>query len=287
MIATDRVDLAETRLSTRVLRSGSGTPVLLLHGSPDDADEWRRVMDLLGSDFACIAPDLPGLGASQEPPPSFDYSRTAIVAFLDELLASLEVDEPVVLVVHDIGGIFGIPWAAANLGRVRGVVITKTVVFENFQWFGVGKLWSRTDLLGRFAAIASMAQIGWLRGRIFRAGFKRISPELPDEDLDRITREFACDSKSKRSTLRLFRKMVPAGYFAGMDGMVRRLIPEVPVRVIWGHGDPYIPAGYAEAFPGAELEVIEHGGHWIPISSADRVAGAVRSILAIRRPSPI
>jgi len=280
MISEDRLRLPGLSFSTRVLRSGRGAPVLLLHGSPDTASEWRPVMEQLGEGCACLAPDLPGLGACDEPPPSFDYSRAACEVFLDHLLAAADVDQPVVLVVHDIGGIVGVPWAARNLRRVRGVVFTNTVVFERFPWFGLATTWGRDGALGRLAAEAVMWQMGWFGGRIFRKAFARISPELSAEHLDRMTREFASDAKSKRSTLRFFRQMIPHAYFEGMDAAVRQLIAGAPVRVVWGRGDPYIPERYADAFPGAKREILERGGHWIPLSSADRVAAAVQAVLA-------
>jgi haloalkane dehalogenase len=237
-------------------------------------------MRALSGDCACLAPDLPGLGACDEPPPSYDYTRAANSAFLDELLEVLGVKEPVVLAVHDIGGVFAIPWAAARPERIRGLVLTNTVVFESFPWFGPAIAWAREGRLGRAQAAARMWLIGVAGGALFRNLFGRISPELALEDLDRMTREFALDPKSKRSTLRLFRQMVPHEFFRGYDGMVRELIAKVPTRVVWGQGDPYIPPRYADSFAGAQREIIERGGHWIPISAADRVAAAIRALLA-------
>ena len=282
MISEERVSIPGVGFSTRVLRSGAGAPVLLLHGSPDSATEWRPVLEALGGAAACFAPDLPGLGASDEPPASFDYSRAAAEEFLEGLLSALGVREPLVLVVHDIGGVLGVPWAARHRDRIRGLVITNTVVFEKFRWFFPATTWAATSAAGRLAAAALMWQIGWLNGRIFRAQFARISPELAPADLDRMTREFACDRKAKRSTLRLFRQMVPPAYFDGFEAMVRELIAQVPAQVVWGRGDPYIPARYADAFPGAKRQISERGGHWIPISEAPLVAGAIRSVLEAR-----
>jgi pimeloyl-ACP methyl ester carboxylesterase len=240
-------------------------------------------MEALGTGCACIAPDLPGLGHSEEPPLSFDYSRLFTDRFLDELLSVLGVREPIVLVVHDIGGAIGIPWAARHLERIRGVVVTNTVVFAKFPWFPLARIWARTDPLGRMAASAVMWQIGWFTGRIFRRAFARLSPELSALDLDRITQEFAASPSAKRSTLRLFRKMVPPEYFEGVDALVRELIARVPVRLVWGEGDPYIPARYANAFDGALREIVPGGGHWVPISAPQRVAAAVVAVLAAPR----
>jgi len=277
-----RLRLSGVSFSTRVFRSGTGAPVLLLHGSPDSAAEWLAVMDAVGPGFQCFAPDLPGLGECEEPPESFDYSQSATDAFLDAVLAGLAVEQRLVLVVHDIGGAIGVPWAARNVQRIQGVVITNTVVFEQFPWFALAKVWGRTDALGRAVAWAVMKQFGWFGGRIFRKGFSRISPELTAADLDRITREFAVDAKSKRCTLRLFRRMLQPSYFQGADAQLAELIRRVPVRVVWGEGDPYIPARYGDAFPGAECEGVSKGGHWVPLSAAERVAAAVRGLAGPR-----
>ena len=277
-ITTTRVALPSLGFSTRVLCSGRGAPVLLLHGAPDNAGEWRRVMSALGDDVACFAPDLPGFGECDEPPASFDYSHAAHEAFLDDLLDGLGVREPLVLVVHDIGGVVGLPWAMKRRSRIAGVVVTNTVIFENFPWFPQARFWARTGRAGKALARLQMALVGIGGGAPFRRLFGRVSPELPPEELQRITREFACDAKSKRSTLRLFRQMIRPAYFDGADGMVRTLLAEVPTRVVWGTPDPYIPAHYADVFSAASPEIIDGGGHWVPISNAGRVAAAVHAL---------
>ena len=276
----ERIAVASIGGATRVLREGAGPPVLLLHGSPDTATEWRGVMRELGGHACCYAPDLPGLGRCDEPPSAFDYSRPAIHRFLDETVEGLGIQGKVVVVVHDIGGVFGVPWAAANLARVAGVVITNTVVFERFPWFGAAKAWASEGTIGRARAEAGMWALGLANGALFRRVFGRISPELPAEDLGRMTREFALDTKSKRCTLRLSRRMVPWEFFDGVDAMVRELIAKVPVRVLWGTRDPYIPARYADSFPGAATTVLQGAGHWVPITRPVEVASAVKAVLA-------
>src|SRR5262249_55617473 len=151
-------------------------------------DEWRPVMEAIGPECACYAPDLPGLGASDEPGATFDFSRAAYISFLDELTRALGIDEAVVLVVHDIGGVVGIPWAASRPDRIRGVVITNTVVFEDFRWFPLARLWGGGRAIGRAVGSAAMWQVGWFGGRLFRRAFARVSPELGAADVDRMTR---------------------------------------------------------------------------------------------------
>ena len=272
----EMVALPTVGFSTRVLVAGPGVPVLLLHGNPHCATEWRYVVGELGGQGQCISPDLPGFGACEEPPPSFDYSRAANEAFLDDLLAAKKVTEPLVLVVHDIGGVIGIPWAAKHLDRIRGLVITNTVIFEKFPWFPVARTWQR----GGARAKLGMWLMGVAGGALFRRTFARISPDLSEHELEKIGREFALDDKSKRSTLRLFAKMVPHDYFEGAKAALDALYAKKPVRVVWGLGDPFIPDAYADSLPEKGRTVVKGGGHWIPVTKAGLVAGAIREVMA-------
>src|SRR5262245_55928457 len=117
-----KVILPKLGIRTRVLDAGQGPMVLMLHGNPDNGDEWRPLMARLAATHRCIAPDFPGYGESPEPPASFDYDLDAQMRFVDDVLGELGLLEPVTLVVHDTGGMVGTAWAAHNLDRVNGVV---------------------------------------------------------------------------------------------------------------------------------------------------------------------
>jgi len=66
---------------------GSGPPLLLLHGFGASGRLWRGVMEALGSQYTCYAPDLPGFG--ETPPraaaPTLDTLAAEILAFADIL----------------------------------------------------------------------------------------------------------------------------------------------------------------------------------------------------------
>jgi pimeloyl-ACP methyl ester carboxylesterase len=102
-----RIALPELGISTRVLVAGTGPVVLMLHGNPDNADEWALLIERLAGRYRCIAPDFPGYGYSPEPPASFTYSLADQMRFVDAVLRTMAVAEPVILVVHDTGGMVG------------------------------------------------------------------------------------------------------------------------------------------------------------------------------------
>lgn len=262
--------------ATRLLQSGAGAPVLLLHGNPDSAGEWGPVMEALGDRRRCLAPDLPGFGECEEPPGSFDFSLEAHGRFIDAVVSG--VQEKLTVVVHDIGGAVGLPWAAANLSRVAGVVVTNTVAFEDFRWFPIARLWGSRTRRGLLRARAGMFAIGLRDGALFRRIFSRQCPELAGHDLDRMAREFACNGAAKRSTLRLFRQLTRPGFFDGYAAMLARLSAAVPVHVVWGEPDPFIGPHWAERFGARRVERAPGGGHFVPLSSAKQVARAIDRI---------
>ena len=92
------------------LHEGHGPLLLLLHGIGSSATAWSKQIERLSSDFSCLAPDLPGYGASPDPAAP---GLQAIVADIAALLA----DRP----AHVVGVSFGALCALgqASLESVR------------------------------------------------------------------------------------------------------------------------------------------------------------------------
>lgn len=113
------------RLSMHVASTGTGTPVLLLHGWPQTWHEWRKLMPLLAGDYRLIAPDLPGLGDSSAPADGYD--KKTIARDLVELCAQLKL-ERFHLVGHDWGGPTAFALACALPAAVRTLSILDVTV---------------------------------------------------------------------------------------------------------------------------------------------------------------
>lgn len=79
---------------------GSGHPVLLVHGFPNDGSSWDVVLPLLSSNYQYIVPDLPGAGKSAALP------ELSLEKMADSILEILEQEkiEKAVLVGHSMGG---------------------------------------------------------------------------------------------------------------------------------------------------------------------------------------
>jgi pimeloyl-ACP methyl ester carboxylesterase len=267
-------------IRVRTIDEGSGSPLLLLHGNPDNADEWRALIALLRGRFRCIAPDLPGYGrrgSTYALPESYDYSREAQVGFVDALLAQLDVRGKITLVVHDIGGIMGVPWAARYTDRLSAVVYTNTVAFPRHVWFKLAYRWGNDSSVGRPIADLSMDTLGWFGGSLFRRVFSGQHPQLSRSQLDRFTADFACNRTAKSTTLVEFRRITRPDFFDGCDQMLRSIAASAPTATVWGGSDPYIADRLAGDLMAQETSVLSGVGHWVPIVAADVLARQILS----------
>jgi len=71
------------------ITSGSGPPLLLLHGTPKTHYYWYRLVPYLTQRFSVVAPDLRGFGATDKPPASEGYDGRTNALDLAELMGLL------------------------------------------------------------------------------------------------------------------------------------------------------------------------------------------------------
>jgi haloalkane dehalogenase len=104
--------------------SGSGTPLVFLHGNPASSHLWRGVLPRVGRGWL-LAPDLIGMGRSGKPAISYSFADHA--RYLDAWFDALGLDQ-VILAGHDWGGALAFDLAARHPGRVLGVAFCETIV---------------------------------------------------------------------------------------------------------------------------------------------------------------
>lgn len=109
--------------------SGSGTPLVFLHGNPASSYIWRNVIPHVGSG-RLLAPDLIGMGASGKPDIAYTFADHA--RYLDAWFDSLELNG-VILVGHDWGGGLAFDWAARHPERVAGIAFAEAII-KPFEW---------------------------------------------------------------------------------------------------------------------------------------------------------
>ncbi len=120
-----------------VAEAGSGPPILLQHGWPQNWWEWRRLIGPLAADHRVICPDLRGLGWSDAPRGRYDKETLAgdLLGVLDALeLALPGSGERVRLVGHDWGGFVGFLACLRAPERFESFLALSIT----HPWFGVG-----------------------------------------------------------------------------------------------------------------------------------------------------
>jgi haloalkane dehalogenase len=119
------------------VETGSGAPIVLLHGNPTSSYLWRDVIPPLAGLGRVIAPDLIGHGDSDKLPESEGpgrYSFDAAYAYVDGLLDILCPGEPVTLVLHDWGSALGFHWARLHAQQLRGIAYMEGIVMPLASW---------------------------------------------------------------------------------------------------------------------------------------------------------
>src|SRR5215510_5462738 len=86
--ATAEIQTGETSILVRW--SGSGAPVLLLHGFPQTHLMWRSVAPMLARTFTVVCPDLRGYGRSGCPASTPDHAPYAKRAMAQDLVLVME-----------------------------------------------------------------------------------------------------------------------------------------------------------------------------------------------------
>lgn len=103
-------------LDIRHARSGSGEPIVLIHGIGHRRQAWDPVIPLLAEECEVIAIDLPGFGESPALPAGMTYDMRTTIDNFGDLLDDLGIDQPHV-VGNSLGGAIALELGAAKLAR--------------------------------------------------------------------------------------------------------------------------------------------------------------------------
>jgi haloacetate dehalogenase len=115
--------------SYRCALTGSGPPVLLLHGFPQTHFCWRKILPGLAARHTVVAPDLRGYGASHAPaggPHGEGFTKREMAVELVELMSTLGFEQFAV-VGHDRGARVSYRMALDHPRRVDRVALLNVI----------------------------------------------------------------------------------------------------------------------------------------------------------------
>ncbi|HZD02165.1 MAG TPA: alpha/beta fold hydrolase [Actinomycetes bacterium] len=265
-----RLDLAG--VSTAVLQGGDGPPVVLLHGQGGWSGMWLPVVPELVKTHRVVAPDLPGLDASEVPDGPPDAAR--VLAWLGDLIERT-CPVPPALVGASLGASIAARFAIAHPDRVSRLVLVGAGSLARFRPAPRVVL----ALIRFIARPSERTQQGFLRQVAVDPA--RVRALMGDRweasqaySLDRA-RTPSVRAANRRMLRELGTKTIPPQELARIA---------VPTALIWGRHDRVMRLRIAEAASaryGWPLHVIEHAGHF-SVEQPDAFREALRAALGDR-----
>ena len=268
-----RVPVRDTELF--VTGTGSGTPVLVMHGGLGvDHTYFRPWLDALGDVAELTFYDHRGNGRSARPSLD-DVDHSTWVADADALRGSLG-HEQVVLLGHSYGGFLALRYALAHPDRVKALVLVSTAaamqhwerVHENLDLHSATPAQRRAFEDRPFEDDADM--LSTLQA-LLPLYFHRPEPDL----MATLSASMVASSEASAAGGRCL-----ADYDVRED--LGRI--SVPTLVLAGRHDFILPPDVtaeplAAGVPGAELVVFERSGHFPFIEENDAFLRVVRRFL--------
>lgn len=258
-----------------VHQSGDGPPVLFLHGNPDSSLLWKPVVTAIDRRYRCIVADLPGFGHSTAPV-GFDYSLAGQANYLSELVRALGVSQPIFVVAHDFGAIFAMAWMSRFPDMIRAALFSNTAFFADYPWHVWARLYRRRGLGELTLTLMT------LRGMLF--AYRGGDPPVPRSYVEAAYKLIT--PNVKRSILRLYRA-VPPQSFAQWEPLYLQVAQRVPVTVLWGDADPYVPKHLAARFAARRVVHFRNSGHWLPLVEPTAFAREVNAFLEENAIAPL
>lgn len=307
-------------LTQNILEAGEGPLVLLIHGFPELAISWRaQVQALAAAGFHAVAPDMRGYGASEKPEQVQDYSITALVGDMVDLVRALG-ETSCVVIGHDWGA--PVAWHCALMRPdLFRAVVGLSVPFQPRRVQGpptaamttISKRLGRGDLyISRFQASDAHAPMDADPDQALRKMFYAYDGATPDrrqstgffaEGVDlmgSIADDATLPPWMSEAHFREYVDAFTAGGFRAPLDWYRNLDRnwadtawlqdkriEVPAGFIVGERDPVRHyAGPAEAAmkdwaPDLRMQAVVTGaGHWIQQERAAEVNGLLLGMIA-------
>jgi pimeloyl-ACP methyl ester carboxylesterase len=240
--------------AARVIETGSGPPVVVLHGWGGRIESMAPVIDCLRASFRVIAFDLPGFGRS--PAPVGVWGTADYAGFVRAALQEMDIER-----AHFVGHSFGAK-TSLYLAAIHPQMVNKLLLV------GSSGLRSAPSLKARAKRIASKTAraVGKLGppGQVIRdAAYKKLASE---------------DYRNAGPMRPTFVKVV--------NEDLSDLLPSISAStlLVWGTEDDAVPVAHArkmeEAIPDAGLVLFEGAGHFAYLDEPQRFCRVARHFLS-------
>ncbi|MGI8723151.1 MAG: alpha/beta fold hydrolase [Geodermatophilaceae bacterium] len=152
----------QTRMLLDCVVTGSGPPVVLIHGTGADAESnWGPLIESLSNRFTVVAPNLPGAGRTPAPTGRLELDQLAHNV-IDTVQAALDTDQGWHVVGHSLGAVVATAVAARRPEQVQSLLLHAGWITTGPREALMFDLWSRllaidSDLLARHLILEAMS----------------------------------------------------------------------------------------------------------------------------------
>ncbi|HEU4710771.1 MAG TPA: alpha/beta fold hydrolase [Pyrinomonadaceae bacterium] len=246
--------------------TGSGTPVVLIHGYPFNRSLWNEQVEALSGQYRVVAPDLRGFGESDSSPGPVTMNRMA--QDVAQLMDQLDIPQAVIGGLS-MGGYVALAFCKQFPDRVRALLLADTR--------------AQADTEEAKKTRAEQAEKAMSEGM---AG-------IADAMLPKL---LTPDTVSKRpEVVKRIRDMMlktkPEGAAGALLGMAQRddqtefiSSIKVPTLIVAGREDAITPPADSEAMhskiAGSRLIVIENAGHVSNLEQTEQFNDALLAFLS-------
>lgn len=263
--ATERyVELERPQMQAHVLASGTGDPVVFIHGGGDEAMIWGPLIARMQDEFAIYAPDRPGCGLSDR----FTYGDTDVRQhasdFVCSVLDALGLDR-VDVVACSAGGFFALVAALDRPDRFR------KLVFAGYPLGIIHSVPLPLRLVGGVPGFSKLFTL--LQSRqdeadireFYSDEFNADLSQFPDRYFDAKVASLQLPGAIESFTSFIKATLALRGLSAEADLTEEVPTLEVPSLFLWGERDLAPPEEGREAvgpIPDATFEVVDGAGHF-------------------------
>jgi pimeloyl-ACP methyl ester carboxylesterase len=273
-------------LFLHVARAGSGRPVILLHGFPENWRTWtHQIPALTSAGFAVLAPDLRGYNESDRPSQREAYHLKHLVADVVALVRATGYDRAHV-VGHDWGGILAWTFAGAHPELLDRLVILNAPHLDSY--LRLTRTPSRQMLRSWYALFFRIPRVSeWaLSARNFhliRDLFRRqpFKPAFSEDETEAYIQALA-----KPGALTAALNWYRANAAPDAVRLARSARVDAPTLVIWGVRDTSLGVelldGLERVAPRVRVHRIADASHWVQNEVPDEVNRLLLEFLSVR-----
>jgi pimeloyl-ACP methyl ester carboxylesterase len=260
----------------------SGPAILLLHGLPASSREFDTLIPLLADKYHLIAPDYPGFGHSDTPPPDqFSYTFENIADVVDKFTTAVGLTK-YALYMNDYGGPVGLRLAVAHPERVTAIIVQNAVAhidgLDEKRWATPRAFWAdRAKYEQQFQQRLTSIEGAKARHIGSSPYPERYSPDLWEDEAAYLSKPGIAQIQAGL----FYDYQTNVAAFPVWQDYLRTRKP--PVLVVWGKFDTSFAVAEAHAYkrevPSAEVHVLD-AGHFALDEAVDEIAADMRRFLA-------